>query len=286
MLAEAKMASQQPPKKKAKKQAPKRVYQLRILFPDGTIKSTVRVSEILAVKPIENCKHERTATVRVLVTLADSKKTKANKVNVNIVEIGREEQPLRSPAVCFKMLDGPNRNEIVVKAESIMFGKKSHSKKSGTEAPVWKPNSGVPRDLKEAFEAKANVAKLEAVARSKIVLSRHGPKLLKGAHMFGTDIKAYGDRLNVEHGGWSEKEAKDKCVKQIIANGASWLYEMDANECFAWLPEKYKKAARDAAKGQWVGYETHPNKDTRLVLTQRRGAFGLRLRVGVEVDEY
>lgn len=140
--------------------------------------------------------------------------------------------------------------------------------------------------MKEAFEAKANVAKLEAVARSKIVLSRHGPKLLKGAHMFGTDIKAYGDRLNVEHGGWSEKEAKDKCVKQIIANGASWLYEMDANECFAWLPEKYKKAARDAAKGQWVGYETHPNRDTRLVLTQRRGAFGLRLRVGVEVDEY
>ena len=100
------------------------------------------------------------------------------------------------------------------------------------------------------------------------------------------DVMACGGRLRFEHGGWSEKEAKDKCVKQIIANGASWLYEMDANECFAWLPEKYKKAARDAAKGQWVGYETHPNKDTRLVLTQRRGAFGLRLRVGVEVDEY
>ena len=78
----------------------------------------MRVSEILAVKPIENCKHEQTATVRVLVTLADSKKTKANKVNVNFVEIGREEQPLRGPAVCFKMLDGPNRNEIVVQIKS------------------------------------------------------------------------------------------------------------------------------------------------------------------------
>ena len=285
MLAEAKMASQQPPKKKAKKQ-PKREHLKRILFPNGTITSSALVREILAVKPVENCTYEQTATVRVLVTLADSKQTKANKVNVNSVEIGREEQRLCGPAVCFKMLDGPNRNEIVVKAESIKLDKKSPTKKSGTEAPVWKPNSGVPRDLKEAFEAKANVAKLEAVARSKIVLSRHGPKLLKGAYMFGTDIKAYGDRLNVEHGGWSEKEAKGKCVEQIIANCASWLYAMEANECFAWLPEKYKKAARDAAKGQWVGYETHPNKDTRLVLTQRRGAFGLRLRVGVEVDEY
>ena len=140
--------------------------------------------------------------------------------------------------------------------------------------------------MKEAFEAKANVAKLEAVARSKIAPSRKKPRLLHGAHMFSCDIAAYGDRLEVEHGGWSEKEAKDKCLEQIIANGASCLYEMEANECFAWLPEKYKAAARLAEKGQWVGYETHPNRDTRLVLTQRRGASGLRLRVGVEVDEY
>ena len=246
----------------------------------------MRVSEILAVKPIENCKHEQTATVRVLVTLADSKKTKANKVNVNFVEIGREEQPLRGPAVCFKMLDGPNRNEIVVKAESIMFGKKSHSRKSGTEAPVWKANSMVPRGLKAAFEAKADVKKLEEVARTKITPSTNRPLLLHGAHMFGTDVKACGGRLGVEHGGWSEKEAKGKCVEQIIANCATCLYEMEANECFAWLPEKYKKAARDAEKGQWVAYEPGQTLSNRLVLTQRRGAFGLRLRVGVEVDEY
>ena len=86
------MASQQPPKKKAKKQPAKRVYPIRILFPDGTIRSSATVKEILAVKPVENCTYEQTATVRVLVTLADSKKTKANKVNVNFVEIGREEQ--------------------------------------------------------------------------------------------------------------------------------------------------------------------------------------------------
>ena len=61
---------------------------------------------------------------------------------------------------------------------------------------------------------------------------------------------------------------------------------MEENECFAWLPEKYKEAARDAAKGQWVGYKPGQTVLNRLVLTQRRGAFGLRLRVGVEVDEY
>jgi len=275
-------------KRKAKKEEP-RVHLMRIYFPDGTIRSSATVKEILAVKPVENCTYKPTATLRVLVTLTNTKKKKADQVNnVYHAEIGGVEERLGARAICYKLPDGPNRNEIVVKAASINLGppRKCPPRKSGTKAPVWKPNSGLPRDLKEAFEAKANVAKLEAVARSKIVLSMHGPKLLKGAHMFGTDVKAYGERLNVEHGGWSEKEAKDKCVEQIIANGASWLYEMEANECFAWLPEKYKKAARDAAKGRWVGYETHPNRDTRLVLTQRRGAFGLRLRVGVEVDEY
>ena len=185
------------------------------------------------------------------------------------------------------MLDGSN--EIVVKAASINLAKimdYRHTIKSGTEAPVWKANSMVPRDLKAAFEAKADVKKLEEVARTKITPSTNRPLLLHGAHMFGTDVKACGGRLGVEHGGWSEKEAKGKCVEQIIANCASWLYAMEANECFAWLPEKYKKAARDAEKGQWVAYEPGQTLSNRLVLTQRRGAFGLRLRVGVEVDEY
>ena len=136
----------------------------------------------------------------------------------------------------------------------------------------------MPPELKEAFEAKADVAKLEEVARSKIVPSRNRPLLLHGAHMFGTDVAAYGDRLAIEHGGWSEKEAKDKCVEQIIANGASWLYAMEANECFAWLPEKYKAAARLAEKGQWVGYKPGQTLKNRLVLTQRRRAFGLHPR--------
>ena len=279
------MASREPPKKKAKKQDSKRVHLKRILFPNGTIKSSALVSEILAVKPAENCKHERTATLRVLVTLADSKKRKAKKVPVNFVEIGGEEQPLCGPATCFKLLDGSN--EIVVKAESINLGTRTDmGQKTGTEAPVWKPNSRVPRELKEVFEAKADVKKLEEVARSKIVPSANKPKLLNGAYMFGTDVKACGGRLAVEHGGWSEKEAKDKCITQIIGNVASCLCVMETNKCFAWLPEKYKKAARDAEKGQWVGYEPHHTKDTRLVLMQRRGAFGLRLRDGVEVDEY
>ena len=280
------MASRQPLKKKAKKEA-KRVHQLRILFPDGTVRSSALVSEILAVKPAENCKHTRTATVRVLVTLTDSKKRRANEVKVWHAEIGGVEQVLCWQATCFKLLDGPNRNEIVVKAATIDLGTRTGmAQKTGTEAPVWKVNSQVPRDLKAAFEAKADVAKLEEVARTRITPSTNRPLLLTGAHMFGTDVAAYGDRLRVEHGGWSEKEAKDKCVEQMIANGASWLYKMEANECFAWLPEKYKKAARDAAKGQWVAYEPGQTLSNRLVLTQRRGAFGLRLRVGVEVDEY
>ena len=287
MLAEAKMASQQPPKKKAKKQPAKRVHLKRILFPDGTIRSSATVKEILAVKPVENCTYKQTATVRVLVTLADSKKKKAAQVRINAVEIGGKEQPLCWPATCFKLLEGPNRNEIVVKAETINLELRTRrTTGDGTEAPVWKNNSRLPRELKAAFEAKADVKKLEEVARSKITPSRNRPLLLSGAHMFGTDILAYGGRLGVEHGGWSEKEAKDKCVEQIIANCASCLYEMDTNECFAWLPDNYKEAARDAAKGQWVGYKPGQTVLNRLVLTQRRGAFGLRLRVGVEVDEY
>jgi len=271
------MASQQPPKKKAKKQPAKRVHLKRILFADGTIRSSASVGEILAVKPVENCTYEQTATVRVLVTLEHSKKKKANQVQVNFVEIGGKEEPLCGPATCFKMLDGSN--EIVVKAESINLGTRTDwGKKDGTDTPVWKVSSRVPPELKDAFEAKADVKKLEAVARSKIVPSRNRPLLLHGAHMFGIDVLAYGERLGVEHGGWSEKEAKDKCVEQIIANAASCLYEMEANECFAWLPEKYKAAARLAEKGQWVGYEPGQTTRSRLVLTQRRRAFGLHPR--------
>ena len=275
-------------KRKAKKEEP-RVHLMRIYFPDGKIKSSATVNEILAVKPVENCTYKPTATLRVLVTLTNTKKKKADQVNnVYHAEIGGVEERLGARAICYKLPDGPNRNEIVVKAASISLAKYSgpNPRKSGTKAPVWKPSSEVPRDLKEAFEAKANVAKLEAVARSKIAPSKKKPRLLHGAHMFLCDVAACGDRLQVEHGGWSEKEAKDKCIEQIIANGASWLYAMEANECFAWLPEKYKKAARDAEKGQWVAYEPGQTLSNRLVLTQRRGAFGLRLRVGVEVDEY
>ena len=61
---------------------------------------------------------------------------------------------------------------------------------------------------------------MEEVARTKITPSTNRPLLLHGAHMFGIDVLAYGERLGVEHGGWSEKEAKDKCVEQIIANAA------------------------------------------------------------------
>lgn len=284
MLAEAKMASRQPPKKKAKKDEP-RVHLKRILFPDGTIRSSALVREILALKPVENCKHKQTATLRVLVTLADSKKKKANPVNVWHAEIGGVEEKLGTRAICFKLLDGSN--EIVVKAETINLGTRTgKAHKTGTEAPVWKANSRVPRELKEAFEAKADVAKLEEVARSKIVPSQYRPLLRKGADIYKCAIGAYGGQLLVEHGGWSEKEAKDKCVEQIIANCATCLYEMPTNECFAWLPEKYKQAARDAEKGQWVAYKPGQTQQNRLVLTQRRGAFGLRLRVGVEVDEY
>ena len=154
MLAEAKMASRQPSKRKAK-QEPKRVHPKRILFPDGTIKSSALVREILAVKPIENCKHEPTATLRICVTLAHSKKTKTRDVKVTYAEIGGVEQRLGGPAVPYKMLDGPNRNEIVIKAVSIDLGTRTDwGDRDGTKAPVWKPNSGVPRDLKEAFEAK------------------------------------------------------------------------------------------------------------------------------------
>ena len=58
------MASQQPPKKKAKKET-KREHLKRILFPNGTIRSSALVREILALKPVENCIHKQTATLRV-----------------------------------------------------------------------------------------------------------------------------------------------------------------------------------------------------------------------------
>lgn len=115
------MASRQPSKSEAK-QEPKRVHPKRILFPDGTIKSSALVREILAVKPVENCIHELTATLRICVTLAHSKKTKTRDVKVTYAEIGGVEQRLGGPAVPYKMLDGPNRNEIVIKAVSIDLG--------------------------------------------------------------------------------------------------------------------------------------------------------------------